>query len=50
MRIRILVAEDEAEIADLVVRGLREEDFTAGRSHDISGYTHTAVHRQRRIP
>jgi len=32
MGIRILVVEDEAEIADFVVRGLREEGFTVEHS------------------
>jgi len=37
MGVRILVVEDEREIADFVVRGLREEGFTvelAGDGHD----------------
>src|SRR3569623_1180196 len=34
MGIRILVVEDEAEIADFVVRGLREEGFTVEHSPD----------------
>ena len=34
MGIRILVVEDEAEIADFVVRGLREEGFTVEHSAD----------------
>src|SRR5215813_5680070 len=34
MGIRILVIEDEAAIADFVVRGLREEGFTVERAGD----------------
>lgn len=34
MGIRILVVEDEAEIADFLVRGLREEGFTVEHSPD----------------
>jgi two-component system, OmpR family, copper resistance phosphate regulon response regulator CusR len=34
MGIRILVVEDEAEIADFLVRGLREEGFTVEHAHD----------------
>ena len=34
MGIRVLVIEDEAEIADFVVRGLREEGFTVGQAAD----------------
>jgi two-component system, OmpR family, copper resistance phosphate regulon response regulator CusR len=34
MGIRILVIEDEANIADFVVRGLREEGFTVERAGD----------------
>lgn len=34
MGIRILVVEDEAEIADFVLRGLREEGFTVERAAD----------------
>jgi two-component system copper resistance phosphate regulon response regulator CusR len=34
MGIRILVIEDEAQIADFVVRGLREEGFTVERAAD----------------
>ncbi|MDY3558165.1 response regulator transcription factor [Gemmata sp. JC673] len=34
MGIRILVVEDEVEIADFVVRGLREEGFTVEHSPD----------------
>src|SRR3954447_25835311 len=34
MGIRILVAEDEAEIADFLVRGLREEGFTVEHAAD----------------
>ena len=34
MGIRILVIEDETEIADHLVRGLREEGFTVGRAAD----------------
>jgi len=41
MGIRILVVEDEAEIADFVVRGLREEGFTVEHSPD----GHDGLHR-----
>jgi len=41
MGIRILVVEDEAEIADFVVRGLREEGFTVEHSQD----GHDGLHR-----
>src|SRR5688572_23500903 len=34
MGIRILVVEDEDEIADFLVRGLREEGFTVERAAD----------------
>jgi DNA-binding response OmpR family regulator len=34
MGIRILVIEDEAEIADFIIRGLREEGFTVEHSTD----------------
>jgi DNA-binding response OmpR family regulator len=34
MGIRILVVEDEAEIADFLVRGLREEGFTVEHAED----------------
>ncbi len=34
MGIRVLVAEDEPEIADFVVRGLREEGFTVEHARD----------------
>jgi two-component system copper resistance phosphate regulon response regulator CusR len=34
MGIRVLVVEDEAEIADFVVRGLREEGFAVGQAAD----------------
>jgi two-component system copper resistance phosphate regulon response regulator CusR len=34
MGVRILVIEDEAEIADYLVRGLREEGFTVERAAD----------------
>src|SRR4051812_26523197 len=34
MGIRILVVEDEAEIADFLVRGLREESFTVEHAGD----------------
>jgi two-component system copper resistance phosphate regulon response regulator CusR len=34
MGMRILVVEDEAEIADYLVRGLREENFTVERAAD----------------
>ena len=35
--IRILVVEDEEEIADFVVRGLREEGFTVEHAADGDG-------------
>jgi two-component system copper resistance phosphate regulon response regulator CusR len=41
MGIRILVVEDEAEIADFVVRGLREEGYTV--EHSPEG--HDGLHR-----
>ena len=34
MGIRVLVVEDEAEIADFLVRGLREEGFTVEHARD----------------
>ena len=34
MGIRVLVIEDESEIADFVVRGLREEGFSVGQATD----------------
>src|SRR5713101_716425 len=34
MGVRILVVEDEDEIADFLVRGLREEGFTVERAND----------------
>lgn len=34
MSVRVLVVEDEAEIADFLVRGLREEGFTVERAAD----------------
>ena len=34
MGIRILIVEDEAELADFVVRGLREEGFTVAHAAD----------------
>ena len=34
MSVRILVVEDDDEIADFLVRGLREEGFTVGRAID----------------
>jgi two-component system copper resistance phosphate regulon response regulator CusR len=34
MGIRILIVEDEADLADFVVRGLREEGFTVERAAD----------------
>ncbi len=34
MSLRILVVEDEAEIADFVVRGLREEGFAVEHAAD----------------
>ena len=34
MSVRILVVEDEAELADFVVRGLREEGFTVDHADD----------------
>src|SRR5438034_9125350 len=43
MGIRILVVEDEAEIADFLVRGLREEGFTVEHAGDGDGAWH-ALH------
>src|SRR5438445_883027 len=46
MGIRVLVIEDEASIADFVVRGLREEGFAVGQADDgESGWheLHTAT-------
>lgn len=40
MGIRILVVEDEAEIADFLVRGLREEGFTVEHAHDGEAAAH----------
>jgi two-component system, OmpR family, copper resistance phosphate regulon response regulator CusR len=40
MGIRILVVEDEAEIADFLVRGLREEGFTVEHSADGESAEH----------
>ena len=37
MGIRILIVEDEADLADFVVRGLREEGFAV--EHAIDGET-----------
>ena len=37
MGLRILVIEDEDEIADFVVRGLREEGFAVERAADGDG-------------
>ncbi len=34
MGIRILIVEDEAELADFVIRGLREEGFTVEHAGD----------------
>ena len=34
MSVRILVVEDELELADFVVRGLREEGFTVAHAAD----------------
>src|SRR5262245_54234997 len=34
MSIRVLVIEDEREIADFIVRGLREEGFTVAHAGD----------------
>ena len=34
MGVRILIVEDEAELADFVVRGLREEGFTVDHAAD----------------
>lgn len=39
MGFRILVVEDEAELADFVLRGLREEGFTVGHAADGDGAT-----------
>ena len=35
---RILVVEDEADLADFVVRGLREDGFTVEHALDSAGY------------
>jgi two-component system, OmpR family, copper resistance phosphate regulon response regulator CusR len=40
MGIRILVVEDEAEIADFLVRGLREEGFTVEHAPDGDSAAH----------
>jgi two-component system copper resistance phosphate regulon response regulator CusR len=40
MGIRVLVIEDEAPIADFVVRGLREEGFSVGQAADGAGAWH----------
>jgi len=40
MGIRILVVEDEAQIADFLVRGLREEGFTVEHSADGESAAH----------
>jgi two-component system, OmpR family, copper resistance phosphate regulon response regulator CusR len=40
MGIRILVVEDEAEIADFLVRGLREEGFTVEHAADAESAGH----------
>jgi two-component system copper resistance phosphate regulon response regulator CusR len=40
MGIRILVVEDEDEIADFLVRGLREEGFTVEHAHDGESAEH----------
>src|SRR5262249_24334582 len=40
MGVRILVVEDEAEIADFLVRGLREEGFTVDHAPDGSEGLH----------
>lgn len=40
MGFRILVIEDEAEIADFIVRGLREEGFTVEHAADGDGGWH----------
>jgi two-component system copper resistance phosphate regulon response regulator CusR len=40
MGIRILVVEDEAEIADFLVRGLREEGFTVEQAGDVESADH----------
>lgn len=43
MCIRVLLIEDENEIADFIVRGLREESFDVHRSADgIDGWQQTA--------
>jgi len=36
MGIRVLIVEDENEIADYLVRGLREEGFTVERAAAIA--------------
>ncbi len=40
MGIRVLVVEDEPEIADFIVRGLREEGFTVERAADGESALH----------
>jgi two-component system copper resistance phosphate regulon response regulator CusR len=44
MGIRILLIEDEAEIADFVVRGLREEGFTVEHAADGDAGGHELEH------
>ena len=44
MGIRILVIEDEADVADYLVRGLREEGFTVEHAADGAGGRHALWH------
>ncbi|MHC5541013.1 response regulator transcription factor [Singulisphaera rosea] len=44
MGIRVLVIEDDAEIADFIVRGLREEGFTTERAADGVEGEHALEH------
>ena len=46
MGIRILVVEDEAEIADFVVRGLREEGFAVEQAADGEAAWHALAGRR----
>src|SRR5436309_15888794 len=44
MGIRILVIEDEADVADYLVRGLREEGFTVEHAGDGGAAWHALRH------
>jgi two-component system, OmpR family, copper resistance phosphate regulon response regulator CusR len=44
MGIKVLVVEDDAEIADFVVRGLREEGYTVESAQDGDGGWHALQH------